>query len=124
MALVIRVKRDVVVDGVAELPIPTQGTVRGVVRLWYEQPSPPAAPGIPMTRSPLSLVIGDDIGPTSGTPSQRYGESFRAGEFPTNRKGWETLLNERGLSLADYVGARTFVADLAVPATVIDSYVG
>lgn len=123
MALVIRVKRDELVDEEIGVPMPTEGTVRGVVRLWYEQPSPPAAPGVPMTRSNKSLVIGDDIGPTTGPTAQRYGEPLIAGHIQ-RLGGWDQLLSDRGLSLEDYVNNRSFRGDLAVPASMIDAYVG
>jgi hypothetical protein len=120
MAIVIRVKRDDVDGTFIDPPL---GTVRGVVRLWYEQPSPPAAPGIPLTRSNKSIVIGDDIGPISGPVAQRYGESIRSGDVQ-RLGGWEQLLTARGLSLDDYINNRSFQADLAVPASVIDAYLG
>lgn len=125
MAIVIRVTAGVVLDpdiGV-EVPQPTQGTIRGIVRLWYEQPSPPAAPGIPLTPSDKFIVIGDDIGPTSGPVSQRYGESIRSGDVQ-RLGGWEQLLADRGLSLDDYINNRNFYVDLAVPASVVDAYTG
>lgn len=124
MAVVIRVKRLEIIEGELDLPMPTAGTVYGVVRLWYEQPSPPAPPGVPATRSDKCLVIGEDIGPTSGPPSQRYGEAIRLGHLQRLDGGYQKLLADRGLTLEDYTQNRNFVADLAVPATLIDAYTG
>lgn len=120
MAIVLRIKRDELVDGAMELPYPPQGTIRGIVRLWYEKPG---EVGVAMTRSNKSLVIGDDIGPISGPTAQRYGESIRSGDVQ-RIGGWEKLLTDRGLSLDDYVNNRSFTADLALPASIIDAYVG
>jgi hypothetical protein len=128
MAIVIRIKAGVVVDEgegpTLGLPLPSMGRVRGVVRLWYEQPSPPAAPGVPASRSDKWIVIGDDIGPTSGPTDQRYGEDIRSGDV-SRVGGWQTLLTERGLSLDDYLDpTKSFSADLALPASIVDAYTG
>ena len=134
MAIVQRIKLGVVLDPLIgiELPEPTQGRVRGYFRLWYEQP-PPAPPNTPMTPSDKFLVIGDDIGPTSGPVSQRYGQALNAGDAQLmqsgagapGRRGWEHVLAQAGVSLDDYLATgHNFVADLALPAAVIDAYTG
>jgi hypothetical protein len=123
MAIVVRVKREELIEGAMDIAMPTQGTVRGIVHLWYEQPSPPAAPGIPMTRSDKALVVGDDIGPTTGPQEQRYGQPLITGHIQ-RLGGWEAFLTERGLSLDDYITNRNFQVDLAVPAEIIDAYTG
>lgn len=123
MAIVVRVKADELTDGVMALSLPTQGTVRGVVRLWYEQPSPPAAPGVPLSKSTKSIVIGDDIGPVSGPVESRYGESIQSGHVQ-RLGGWQQILSDRGLTVDNFSGLRNFKADIAVPAAMIDSYTG
>lgn len=125
MATVVRIKAAVfsAESGDFELPTPPQGRIQGRVRLWYEQPSPPAAPGTPLTPTNKYIVVGEDIGPTSGPVSQRYGEDIRSGDV-ARVGGWSRLLTERGISLADYTSGRTFSADLALPASIIDAYMG
>jgi hypothetical protein len=123
MATVARVKRLELIDGELDLRMPTEGRVQLVVTLWNEQPSPPAAPGIPLTRSDLRLVIGEDIGPTGGPPAQRYGEAIKAGDIQ-RLGGYEAFLAERGLTIADFTSGRTGSMDLAVPAALIAAYTG
>jgi hypothetical protein len=121
MATVVRIKAGVVVDGELDLPLPTQGIVRGTVRMWYEVPG---QTGVPQSKSNKWIVIGEDIGPTSGPVSQRYGQDIRSGDV-ARVGGWETLLSERGLSLDDYLDPNhTFSADLALPASLVDAYTG
>jgi hypothetical protein len=124
MALVLRIKAGVTDPEFGQIvcPTPPQGRVRGVVRLWYEKPLP-SAPGIPDTPSNKFLVVGDDIGPTSGPVAQRYGEDIRSGDV-SKIGGWEKLLTDRGLSIDDYINNTNFSADLALPASIIDAYTG
>jgi len=121
MATVVRIKAGVLEDGVLTLPMPTQGTVQGIVRIWYEVPG---QTGVPQSRSNKWIVIGENIGPTGGPVAQRYGEDIRSGDV-ARVGGWSTLLSERGLSLSDYLDpGHTFSADLALPASLVDAYTG
>lgn len=101
-------------------PSPTEGTMRGVVRLWYEQSG---APGVPDHPSDKFLVIGDDIGPVSGPMNLRYGDPVTGGDLH-RMGGWQDLLTARGLSIEAYNAQRGFYMDLALPAAMIDSYTG
>lgn len=120
MAIVVRIKRGAMEEGELALPLPPQGTVRGIVRLWYEVPG---RPGVPQSRSDKWIVIGDDLGPTSGPVAGRYGEDVRSGDV-ARLGGWQTLLTERGYSLDMFNGQNTFSADIALPASVVDAYTG
>lgn len=132
MAIIQRIKLGVMDAEIGQIvcPDPTQGRVRGLIVLWAENP---AIPGSTVTRSDKFLVIGDDIGPTSGPVAQRYGQPLTAGDAQLmqngagqpGRKGWEQLLTDRGISLDDYIATnRNFYLDLGVPASVIAAYTG
>lgn len=120
MAIVVRVKAAVMVEGALDLPDPSQGHVRGIVRLWREKDG---QPGVPDTPTDKYLVVGDDIGPTTGSPAQRYGEAIQTGHLQ-RLGGYETFLTARGLSLDDFLENRNFRFDMAVPASLIDAYTG